>query len=615
MTDPAPSSAVLHRLVARMGRRAGRDGLPRIVGSIASLVPSVRPRLAVLGLFAFFGGLIEAAVLVLIAQVAVASADARAEVSLAGIELSVAQTLEFAAVLLAGRALLLVFSTRFAARAAAHSITSVRRLLVGGFLRASWHTRSRESPGELQDLLTTHTDRASLIVISLSTLVTAILNIVVLTLIALTVDPLAALTIVGTAALLGLAMRPLLQSTRRNAVDQAVKSRSFAATVTEAAHATREIQTFAVGDQVLAQVDRASRAYAARYQRGRHLALLTPQLFQIGALAVLLGGLAIARSSSSASLSTAGAVVLLLLRSLGYGQQAQSAYQAASDALPFLDEISQAVTRFESTPARRGGRDPGPLATFELRSVDYEYQVGRPVLRDVSFSFGSAEAIGIIGPSGSGKTTLLELLLGLREPTRGALLIDGLDLRNLDAAQWWRRIAFVPQDPILIRGSIAANIAFHRDLPQESIRKAAEDAHILEEIERLPAGFDEMLGASDARLSGGQRQRICIARALAGAPDLLIPDEPTSALDLRSEAMIQRALGSLHGKKTLVIVAHRLSTVARCDRVLVLVDGKVQAFDSHENLLRTSPFYAEVLALSITSGQSGADDGDSVTHS
>jgi ABC-type multidrug transport system fused ATPase/permease subunit len=197
----------------------------------------------------------------------------------------------------------------------------------------------------------------------------------------------------------------------------------------------------------------------------------------------------------------------------------------------------------------------------------------------------------VIGPSGAGKSTFIQILLRLRAPTTGRVRVGPLDISDVTLDSWAAAVAYVPQDPVLIRASVADNIRFFRDLSDTDVREGARLAHLDEVLAQLPDGLDTVLEPGRAGLSGGQRQRVAIARALAGRPHLLVLDEPTSALDTLSEMAVQETLAGLHGTITVVVVAHRLSTLSSCDRLLVLRDGKVEAFDAADRLAEVSEYY------------------------
>lgn len=203
------------------------------------------------------------------------------------------------------------------------------------------------------------------------------------------------------------------------------------------------------------------------------------------------------------------------------------------------------------------------------------------------------ETIALVGGSGAGKSTVLNLVIGFLRPTRGRILLDGVDMETLDLRDYRSWLSVVPQESILFEGSIRENVTYGMtDVPEERVRAALRDANALEFIDRLPAGLDTVVGERGARLSGGQKQRLAIARALIRDPRVLILDEATSALDSRSEALVQQALTRLVRGRTVFVVAHRLSTIRGADRIVVLDDGRVAEIGSHAELLRRGGAYA-----------------------
>jgi len=235
---------------------------------------------------------------------------------------------------------------------------------------------------------------------------------------------------------------------------------------------------------------------------------------------------------------------------------------------------------------------------LEAVGIGFAYTADREALADVTFRLEPGEAIGVIGPSGAGKSTLAQLLLGLRPPTSGMITVGGTPLQDVDRRWWSTRVAFVAQDAQLFTGSVAENIRFFRDgITEAELRTAAAQANVLRDIEALPHGFDTHLGERGSQLSGGQRQRLSIARALVGLPDLLILDEPTSALDAQSESLIRSTLAGLHGRLSVVIIAHRMSTLDVCDRIMVIEHGRMTALDTPTALRSDSEFYNNALSL------------------
>lgn len=209
-----------------------------------------------------------------------------------------------------------------------------------------------------------------------------------------------------------------------------------------------------------------------------------------------------------------------------------------------------------------------------------------PVFRDLTIKIKGGEQIGIVGLSGAGKSTLASLLLRFDEIDSGSIKIDGIDIRHVKQTELRQKIAYVPQEPLLFHRSIKENIAYYNyDIDDKEIIRAAKAAHADEFISKLPDGYDTIVGERGVKLSGGQKQRVAIARAILKKAPIMIFDEATSALDSESEQIIQRALPEIIGKQTAIVVAHRLSTVAGLDRIIVMHEGKIVESGSHEELL------------------------------
>ena len=207
-----------------------------------------------------------------------------------------------------------------------------------------------------------------------------------------------------------------------------------------------------------------------------------------------------------------------------------------------------------------------------------------------------------MGPSGSGKSTLVQLLLRLRPPEVGRYLVNGLDAARYTPDSFARHFAYVPQDNKLVYGSVADNIRFHRaGYSDEDVIAAARRAHIHDDIVKMPDGYDTMVGPGGADLSGGQRQRVGMARGLLSDPAVLILDEPTSALDLRSESLVQDSLAELHGSVTLILIAHRMTTLSICDRLLVLREGELEALGPRDEVVQHNAFLRQASELSAAS--------------
>ncbi|HLY58817.1 MAG TPA: ABC transporter transmembrane domain-containing protein [Stellaceae bacterium] len=241
-----------------------------------------------------------------------------------------------------------------------------------------------------------------------------------------------------------------------------------------------------------------------------------------------------------------------------------------------------------------------PQGRLEFQEVVFSYPArpDRSALAGLSFSVEPGETVALVGPSGAGKSTVFQLALRFYDPQKGRILLDGVDLRDADPVAVRARLGLVPQEPVIFSANAWDNIRYGRpDATDDEVRAAAVAAHATEFLDRLPDGFDTFLGEKGVRLSGGQRQRIAIARAVLRNPPILLLDEATSSLDAHSERAVQEALAELSEGRTMLVIAHRLATVRRANRIIVLERGKVISTGTHEALVRQGGLYAELASL------------------
>ncbi|HYU32659.1 MAG TPA: ABC transporter ATP-binding protein [Thermoanaerobaculia bacterium] len=270
-------------------------------------------------------------------------------------------------------------------------------------------------------------------------------------------------------------------------------------------------------------------------------------------------------------------------------QEAMAAGQRVSRLLETPNDIRESAGARQITTVREGVR---------YEAVSFSYGEDRPVLRDVDLTLRAGEIVALVGPSGAGKSTLVNLLPRFFDPAAGRVAIDGIDIRDLTLKSLRSLIGVVTQDTLLFNDTIRANIAYGRsDLPLERVREAAAAAYADEFIMQLPKGYDTVIGESGLRLSGGQRQRLAIARALLKNAPILILDEATSHLDTQSEALVQKALYNLIQGRTTLVIAHRLSTVTKAHRIVVVEAGQIVEEGTHEQLLERGGAYKRLFEL------------------
>jgi ABC-type multidrug transport system fused ATPase/permease subunit len=482
--------------------------------------------------------------------------------------------------------------------------SGLRTRVFRAFSRASWDVQSRDREGALQELMTGQSAQATAGAMQSTGVLTSSLNFIILMGTAVAISPLAAGIVFTVAAAMFAVLRPLRALGVRRSRSLSQAQVKYAGGIAEANRLAEETHVFGVSEaQFQRMVSRIDRVRLFFY-RTQIIGRLVPNIYQSLVYLVLIVALAGIFTSGTHHASSLGAIVLLLFRAAQNGQAIQTSYQALQQSLPFIDRLQLARVRYESSALIDGQQPLEGVRTLAFENVCFSYNPGRPVLTDVSFAVEAGEAIGIVGPSGAGKSTLVQILLQLRVPGDGRYLVNGEDVRCYVRAQWHRLVAYVPQEPRLLHDTVSANIRFFRDLDDESVERAARLARIHDEIMSWSDGYDTVVGPRADAVSGGQQQRICLARALVARPHVLVLDEPTSALDPHSETLIQESLTALKSELTLFTVAHRMSTLDMCDRVMVILDGQLAAFDTKATLRQENPYYrsAAMIAAGTVEG-------------
>jgi subfamily B ATP-binding cassette protein MsbA len=273
-------------------------------------------------------------------------------------------------------------------------------------------------------------------------------------------------------------------------------------------------------------------------------------------------------------------------------QQAVGSSQAIFDFIDAQDRVIEKPNAIALNEFRQN-------ITLDHVGFDYSDEEGvKEVLHGVDLTIHRGEVVALVGPSGAGKTTLVNLIPRFFDVTSGRVLIDGHDLRDVTLASLRHQVATVTQETILFNDTVRNNIAYGQpDVPPARVEDAARAALAHDFIERMPDGYNTVIGEKGFRLSGGERQRLAIARAILKNAPILILDEATSALDAESESLVQTALANLMQARTSIVIAHRLSTVRRADRIAVIESGSITAIGSHEELLLSSPTYKKLYKL------------------
>ena len=410
-----------------------------------------------------------------------------------------------------------------------------------------------------------------------------------LALIAITIIPLAGLVIFN-----------ISRSIRRKSRRTAVKIAGITNIITETLTSMRVVKAFAMEDYEVDRFSNETRNYYNLIFRRARLRSLAPPITEtmgviIGVALLWVGGTEVLNAQGLTSEDFIRFILIMFsglqpIRSLSnVFAEIQVGAASAERVFVILDNQPTIVDEFDAVI----------IDTFEdkiqINDVSFKYESDDTVLKNISFEIEKGSAVALVGSSGSGKSTLADLIPRFYDVNQGSIEIDGQDIRHVTLNSLRRLMGIVTQETILFNDTIKANIAYgQKDVNDKQVIAAATAANALEFIEEFPEGLDTVIGEKGVKLSGGQRQRLAIARAIMKNPPILILDEATSALDTESERLVQEALGTLMTDRTVLVIAHRLSTVTNADKIIVLEKGQIKEMGTHKELIQKNGHYSNL---------------------
>lgn len=492
------------------------------------------------------------------------------------LDLSLAQLAGFAAAMLIVSLIVGSVTSYIQARLTTGYQLRTRLEVVRAFQGADWNVQAQEREGWLRTLSGDNVGAATGGLQSLATWLKGVIGMSVFIVGAVAVSLVATLVITLVLGAVVILLRPLNSYIRRigeRAAELNLQTSQELATLTMTA---RELKLYGVVGVASGKYRTVASDQRALALRSSVLENLGAPLFKTVAGLLIVAMIAMAATRDGSDVASVGVVALFLYRSSNFATQLVYVQQRLAATVPMVEQLLDGVDRLWSNQIEPGNLSPERIATLEARDVSFRYPNQHSnALDHVSMTVGAGEVIGIVGPSGGGKSTLAELLVGLRSPTSGAVTVDGVDLRNVSDGDRSRCIALVSQAVPLIPASILENVRFFREISDFEVGAAVEAAGLAEAVAGLPDGLETAVGPGARALSGGQTQRIGIARALAGQPEIIVLDEPTSSLDALTEQVIVETIGRLRGTVGIVVIAHRLSTLRYCDRIVVVEDAHV----------------------------------------
>lgn len=474
------------------------------------------------------------------------------------------------------------------AKAVADYNLNTRNELLSYTMRAEWKYLLNRKIGYLTQVISEDVDFSAGVLVSISIFIIFLTSLISYAAVALSISPLVTVITILIGATLSFLLRPIFYRVRKAVQQETRVKKEVAHLVNQYLIGAKTIKAMVTDLPVIRSgKERFKEISQKRFASLKYQALISNFLEPV-TLAVVIPVFLLSYQSPSFSIASFAAVLYLVQKMFSFVQSMQLRLNGINEGIPHLAAVVDCLEEARRYQEKLQGTDSFRFSSeIKFENVGFSYDGTERALNGLNLPIQKGEMLGLIGLSGSGKTTLADLILRLFEPTEGRITVDGLDISRINLYAWRKKIGYVSQDIFLLNDTIADNIRFYDEsMTDGDIEQAAKLAHIYDFIVQRPDRFETLVGERGVKLSAGQRQRIILARVIAQKPEILILDEATSALDNESEAAIQKSLGELRGKITMLIIAHRLSTVINSDMLAVLDGGTVVEKGKPEELLK-----------------------------
>jgi ABC-type multidrug transport system fused ATPase/permease subunit len=511
------------------------------------------------------------------------------------IDFSLKFLLIFICILFVLKALILLLFNYISVRITTSFETKTRTQLFGKFLKADWPFLLEQKLGHLENVLMNDVRISALMLQQITAVIMIITSLLIYTIVAFSISFQTTIYTLLLGAIIFLTFKPFAYKIKEYSRKASNVNKQVAHFINENIIGLKAVKAMNKAREVENRGENLF-IYLKKLRIKRAIIVGIPKnTIQPIAVIFISAVFAITYKTSGDNFNFAAliAVVYLIQRIFLYSENLQTRLYNLYEYAPYLTHVldykDKTLKYYEKDS---GQRDFCFSKNLEFKNIYFSYNENKVVISDLNFRINKGEMIGLIGPSGAGKTTIVDLMLRLLNPDRGNILLDSVDIKDIGMSQWRNNIGYVSQDLFLQNDTIANNIRFYdNSISEEDIIIAAKQANIYDLIISCEQKFDTVIGERGILLSAGQRQRIVIARILARKPEILILDEATSALDKESEIKIQKVIENLKRSITVFVIAHRLSTVENCDRLLVLDNGKIIEKGKPEDLIKNKNSY------------------------